>query len=380
MPGVLIHAQALAQLLDDRPAPVSPAFVEPLVTLGASGLGLALVATGLPWPALPVAGAVAMLGWSLVAIVALGMGLPLLPWLSPMMAFPLTALLGASWFGREEREQRRFLRRAFERYLAPAVVARLIKHPDNLRLGGERRQVSVMFTDLAGFTGLAESLSAERLADILNPYLDGVLEIIGRYEGTVAKIVGDGIHAFFGAPETQADHAARAVDCALAIDAFANAMRARSTARACRWASHGSGCTRVSPSSAISAAGAARLWRPWRHRQHRIAAGGRQQGCGTASAPVLPSWPVPAIAAGGRWATSSSSARARRSTSSSRCATGRTRPPIHAFGLMAAGDTAAARQAFAELVAADPGDVLSRFHLGRLAGGETGTTMRFNKK
>ena len=84
-----------------------------------------------------------------------------------------------------------------------------------------------MFTDITGFTALAESLDIEVLAALLHDYLSGMIGIVFAHEGTVAKIMGDALQVLFGAPDIQPDHAARAVACARALDEFAEATRAR---------------------------------------------------------------------------------------------------------------------------------------------------------
>ena len=115
----------------------------------------------------------------------------------------------------EEREKR-FIKKAFSQYLAPAVVDRLVENPQLLKLGGERKVLTAFFSDVADFSTIAEQLKAEELVDLLNDYLTDMTEIILKYEGTVDKYEGDAIIAFFGAPITLEDHASRT--CLAAID------------------------------------------------------------------------------------------------------------------------------------------------------------------
>ena len=119
------------------------------------------------------------------------------------------------------------MRAAFSQYLAPALVERLVSDPDQLELGGEQREMTFLFTDIAGFTSFAEGMNPTALVAILNDYLDNICRIVMEQGGTIDKIVGDAIHAIFNAPVDQPDHAQRAVVCGLAIDAFGKKFAAR---------------------------------------------------------------------------------------------------------------------------------------------------------
>ncbi|MFQ5673599.1 MAG: CHASE2 domain-containing protein [Nitrospinales bacterium] len=109
-----------------------------------------------------------------------------------------------------ERKQRVFVKSAFSQYLAPAVVNQLIKNPERLQLGGERKILTAFFSDVAGFSTLSEKLSPQDVVELLNIYLTEMTDIILKYEGTVDKYEGDAIIAFFGAPISYEDHAKRA--------------------------------------------------------------------------------------------------------------------------------------------------------------------------
>ena len=98
---------------------------------------------------------------------------------------------------------------------------------DAIDLGGQRREIATLFTDIASFTALVGDAGAHILGPLLNEYLTGMTDIVFTQDGTVAKIVGDALHVLFGAPGEQPDHAARAVACALALDEYAEAFRAR---------------------------------------------------------------------------------------------------------------------------------------------------------
>ena len=115
----------------------------------------------------------------------------------------------------EEKEKRQTYT-AFGQFVAPAVVRELMKYPERLKLGGEERELTVMFTDIRGFTALAERLSPLELTRFLNSYTDDMTEIIFHHWGTLDKFEGDAIMAFWGAPYEQPDHMLRA--CAAALD------------------------------------------------------------------------------------------------------------------------------------------------------------------
>lgn len=118
---------------------------------------------------------------------------------------------------------------SLSRYFSPNLAERLAN--DAGELAGQRREVASLFTDIAGFTALAETLDPAVLGELLNVYLAGMTDIVFHHEGTVAKIVGDALHVLFGAPGEQPDHAPRAVACALDLDDFSEDFRSGWRAR-----------------------------------------------------------------------------------------------------------------------------------------------------
>lgn len=105
-------------------------------------------------------------------------------------------------------------------YFSPTLVNKLSSEPSPLHLGLDRREMSFVFTDLAGFTNMIERTDPAVIVPLLNDYFGEMVEIIFRNEGTIESLVGDGVNVFFGAPVQQPDHARRAVTCALEMDAF----------------------------------------------------------------------------------------------------------------------------------------------------------------
>jgi adenylate cyclase len=116
---------------------------------------------------------------------------------------------------------------SLSRYFSPNLAQRLASDADAVDLGGQRREIATLFTDITSFTALVETLDPSVLGPLLNEYLTGMTDIVFAHDGTVAKIVGDALHVLFGAPGEQPDHATRAVACALALDEYAQAFRQR---------------------------------------------------------------------------------------------------------------------------------------------------------
>ena len=131
---------------------------------------------------------------------------------------------------REARRRQAEAERAhasLSRYFSPNLAERLASDADAIDLSGQRREIATLFTDIASFTALVETLEPDVLGPLLNDYLTGMTDLVFAHDGTVAKIVGDALHVLFGAPGEQPDHAARAVACALALDEYAQTFRVR---------------------------------------------------------------------------------------------------------------------------------------------------------
>jgi adenylate cyclase len=124
-----------------------------------------------------------------------------------------------------EGHQKRFIKNAFKHFLSPEVIEQLIVHPERLKLGGERRVLTIFFSDLQGFTSISENLDPEELIELLNEYLSAMTDIIQEEGGTIDKYEGDAIIAFWNAPLEVEDHAVRAVRAALRCQASLAEMR-----------------------------------------------------------------------------------------------------------------------------------------------------------
>ena len=226
MAGIFIHAQALAQIVDGAQFPAVSGWIEAAIVVLASALGVALPFLPLRayWKGAIGLGVIAAY-WSL-GFAYFAAGGALLPLLSPTLSLVLAVAFGITYARRRDQLEKGLIRSAFGRYVSPQIIEQVLRDPSKLALGGEKREMSFVFSDLEGFTTLAESLPPETALALLQGYLDGMLRIAFENGGTVDRIVGDGIAVFFGAPLDQPDHARRAVACALAWDRYCEAFRA----------------------------------------------------------------------------------------------------------------------------------------------------------
>ena len=269
------------------------------------------------------------------------------------------------------------------RYFSPNLVRRLADNPDLLHLGGERRELSFVFTDLAGFTSLVERHEPDVVLPMLNEYLEAMVGIVFRHEGTVDRFVGDAVHVIFGAPIPQPDHAARAVACALDMDAFAHAFAARQRAGGVPL-----GETRIGVNCGSVVVGnfggesmfdytahgdaintAARLESLNKYLGTRIAVS-------RAIADAIPDFagrPAGTFVLKGK----SDGLAVLEPLPSERREAPETAAYLEAYEMLQAG-ASGAEAAFAPL--ADAGDPLARFHLERIRAGETGTTITMTEK
>ena len=138
---------------------------------------------------------------------------PLLPAAAALAVYGAAALAGYAFVRRRARQTRAM----FAQYVPPAVVSRLIAQPELMRLGGEAREVTLMFTDLANFTTLSEQLSAEQTVEVLTAYFNAMTPIVHATGGTLDKFIGDAVMAFWGAPLDDPQHAEHAVTAAISM-------------------------------------------------------------------------------------------------------------------------------------------------------------------
>jgi adenylate cyclase len=226
VPSVQLQADAVAALLAGG-GPIRPGWIggAEAAAAGLLALGAVLAALRLRPRRAAMLVALALLAWAAAA--AWGMregGVLLDPAGPPLVAELAYAVAALAAFAATERRARA-LRARFEQRLAPAVVRR-IAAPDALRLSGEMREITALFTDLEGFTAMTERAAPEELVAALDAYLDALSRVVVAHGGMVEKFVGDAVHAIFNAPLDLPDHPRRALDCALALLAAAEAERA----------------------------------------------------------------------------------------------------------------------------------------------------------
>ncbi len=126
-----------------------------------------------------------------------------------------------------ERRQKAMIKGMFSLYLHPDIVNEIISHPEKLRLGGDKKELTVMFSDIANFTTISEDMQPEELVLLLNDFLSLMTEIVKKHHGTLDKYVGDAIIAFWGAPASQDDHALRACKTALDMQRILEQLRGK---------------------------------------------------------------------------------------------------------------------------------------------------------
>ena len=135
--------------------------------------------------------------------------------IAPLFCFIFSFLESIFYSYATEGKQRRFIKTAFTQYLSPSVINQLLINPDKLKLGGEKRRISIFFSDIQGFTTISEPLSPEQLTDLLNKYLSEMSDIILKNNGTIDKYEGDAIIAFWNAPLDTNNHELKAIETAI---------------------------------------------------------------------------------------------------------------------------------------------------------------------
>jgi adenylate cyclase len=213
MPGMQVHASVADDILSQRSiGPATPSIRA--LTVVALGLAVGLVATT---QASSVATAVTLVlvaafGWASMLLFARG------TWLNvtqPVLTVSLALFGGVAYQFFVEGREKRKMQRLFGQYVSKDVFARLVANPELARLGGERREMTVLFSDIRGFTTVTERGQPEETVQMLNEYFTKMVEIVFKHKGTLDKFVGDMVMALFNAPLDDPDHAEHAVQAAL---------------------------------------------------------------------------------------------------------------------------------------------------------------------
>jgi adenylate cyclase len=212
-PGVEVHATYLDNLIAGDGmryvGPIEPVIVAIWGLAAAFAVGRIRRAVLIAPMFILAAGLPAAVGWIAYSF---GWWWPVVPPALAALASGLSMLL-VSYAG--EGRQKRFIQNAFRQYLSPVVIEQLVQNPDRLQLGGEKRCLSIFFSDVAGFTSISEKLDPVGLTALLNDYLSEMTSIIYEYGGTIDKYEGDAIIAFWNAPLDLPNHALSAVRASL---------------------------------------------------------------------------------------------------------------------------------------------------------------------
>jgi adenylate cyclase len=223
-PSVEVQAEAVRQMFARRaPQAVPIGFALTLVM----GLIAMIAAAGLS----PVLGALVALtalaaiwaGAILASLVGDRLVDPLMPSIGGLIVFLTSSVSSYALVSRREAH----IRSRFEQHLAPAVVKRIAENPGLLKLNGEKREITALFTDIEDFTAMTHRAGPEQLVAVLDGYIEGMAAIVMKHGGMVDKIVGDSVHAFFNAPLDLEDHPQRAVDCAEEMRIWTKAFQSR---------------------------------------------------------------------------------------------------------------------------------------------------------
>ena len=213
MPGMQVHASALDNLLSGRFLAPAPGWAAALVLL-ACALAAALAVTVLGvWRGLAAGALVlgALVGGS-VPLFGAGTWLQVTP---PFAAIVLAAFGGVAYQYLVEDREKRKVKQLFSRYVSKDVCEQLMADPSRARLGGSRREMTVLFSDIRGFTTFSEAGQPEEIVQQLNEYFTRMVDVVFTHRGTLDKFVGDAVMALFGAPLDDPDHAEHAVQAAL---------------------------------------------------------------------------------------------------------------------------------------------------------------------
>ncbi|MBL8914385.1 MAG: adenylate/guanylate cyclase domain-containing protein [Archangium sp.] len=213
VPGVEVQASIADNVLSGRHLNRVEKSTELLLLVGIAVL-ISLLFVARLRPVLQISlGATALLAWLTVTYVVFVKQLLWLGAVTPSISIVLSLFVGLAVSYATESAQRRQLKKAFGHYVGEDVLDELVQHPEKLSLGGEKRELTVFFSDIRDFTTLSEKLSPVELVAFLNTYLSPMTRAVLRQGGLLDKYIGDAVMAVFGAPVPRADHAEQALRC-----------------------------------------------------------------------------------------------------------------------------------------------------------------------
>ena len=225
MPGMQVHAAVADDILSNRFIREADAGVRAATVAGAA-VAIALVSTALPaWWAAAVTAAFAA-GFTWIATVLFGRGY----WLNlsqPVLASSLALFGGVAYQYFVEGREKRKMKKLFGQYVSKDVYEQLVADPALARLGGQRREMTVLFSDIRGFTTVSERGQPEEIVGMLNEYFTRMVDLVFAHKGTLDKFVGDMVMALFGAPLDDPRHADHAVEAALDMIVALGELNAR---------------------------------------------------------------------------------------------------------------------------------------------------------
>jgi len=213
MPGISVHAAVADDILSNRFMRAAPDGVR-VASVLAAGLLVGAVATLVPawWATAATAVMLVLFGWISTRLFAGGYWMNLV---QPVLASSIALFAGVGYQYFVEGREKRKMKRLFGQYVSRDVYEQLVAHPELARLGGSRRDMTVLFSDIRGFTTITERGQPEEIVALLNEYFTRMVDIVFKHHGTLDKFVGDMVMALFGAPVEDPQHADHAVAAAL---------------------------------------------------------------------------------------------------------------------------------------------------------------------
>ncbi len=223
-PGVEIHATIIHSLLN-HDFIRKPRFYPTTFLLT---LGLCFIISLISYRFRPVGSAgiyfIGMLAYCVFAFMLFATAQIWLEVVFPVAGIVLTLICILTYRFRMEERDKRHIRSLFSSYVSPQIVQQMIEDPQRVGLGGEKRELTVMFTDIRGFTTISEQMASDQLVMFMNEYLTAMHDVVNQYDGTIDKYIGDAVMAFFGAPIALPDHAERCCRTALGMIARLNQL------------------------------------------------------------------------------------------------------------------------------------------------------------